>query len=51
MFQAFTLNIMRVKQTNIKTIITTYKEFLATCIESKKQHVYRACINNNLQTS
>ena len=39
MFRALAVDVMRVKQTNKqKTIITTYIEFLGTCIKSKKQY-------------
>ena len=47
-FQTFTLDVIEVKQTNKQTnkqaIITTYKEFLEICIESKND-TYIVCIN------
>ena len=43
-FQTFTLDVIEVKQTNKQAIITTYKEFLEICIESKND-TYTVCIN------
>ena len=46
MFQAFSLDTMRIWQTKKqKTVITTYKEFLGTCITSKEKSTYTVCIN------
>ena len=39
MFQAFPLDTRRIWKTNKqKTTITTYKEFLGTCLKSKKSN-------------
>ena len=46
MFQLSASDTMKVTQTNKqKTIITTYKEFLGTCIKSKKNKIYSVYIN------
>ena len=46
--EAFAINSMKIRQqTNKKTIITTYMEFLGACIASKNMqyHISRVCIN------
>ena len=38
------LDTMRNKNKQTNKIITTYKEFLGTCIKSQKKNIYTACI-------
>ena len=49
--EAFAINSMKIRQqTNKKTIITTYMEFLGVCIASKNMqyHISRVCINSKI---